>query len=1016
MPKRLVVLGGGAGSIFALLQLTKDPAWKLKFDKITVYQMGWRLGGKGASGRSQDPRYGKRIEEHGLHIWGGHYQNAFMLMRECYDEALTLGIPNICTGVFSGAKPAFTPYANIFAGERKGPIGSPWDFHRFQPKPMDGEPGDFLTPEPQLWDMLVEAFEVVTEFLGSSAALLAANNTFQPAAPSGTVLAALAVVSAQVQTQATQTLLQAMWTVDNGKIVPGVLQVALKLEKLAHKPAGSFAKKSVHAINDWMLSQLQDWLHSFDIPNLEGDARKAWLIADVAVATLRGVLRDEIVERDFNAIDDEEFTVWLGKHGAHTASSCSYTVQWVYDYCFAYKDGLALEANRAIAAGACLRGVAKMFFGRKGHFFYRMNAGMGDTVFAPAYLLLKARGVEFKFFHKVTKLALSTDQLRVERIDLVRQAKPLATVAAMGTNYNPLEVVKGLQTWPAEPFYNQISNGAQLKAKKINFESVWAEDWQDAEALSLNFGTDFDEVLLGISYGALPQIAQELFAGNPQWNSWKSQSGTTVTIGCQLWLTKTLAQLGWNGTGGAPIVSTFEPDLSTWADMSHLLPMENWPGATKPKAIVYLTGTYYLPAAPPSLGQNDYPDNCLNDVKAATKSWIEQNLPTVWPNAVVGGAFNWNILHDPDAAVGAARLDAQYLRVNVEPSERYVLSPPGSTMLRPRSDQSGYDNLWLAGDWTLNGINGGSIEAAAMSGRRAARGLLNEDFIIPGEPDGALVKAPAKNKMTDPTPVLSAPYSDWPWSAFFGQADTEGYGAIFNLDVGTVSGLLCSGLVPLAQSVSPPGFHPVFLLFNRQSGVRPNLLPIGPGYDELIFGIPFVGHTDPSLQDVRPLIYMPVLYLNSPLAIGFGQYGWGFKKLSATVNRANGKYEVLNGSGKLITCTAAPGGPLADQSGNAFPVLQRFFDMATVNKNTIGQWQYCYYDMNFPTAKVAPLPLTIDITAAFQNGLPAQTINVPALQANNAGAFRFSSATTLGNPLQSYALRDLVRERFALSL
>ena len=32
------------------------------------------------------PRPGGRIEEHGLHIWLGYYENAFRLLRECYAE------------------------------------------------------------------------------------------------------------------------------------------------------------------------------------------------------------------------------------------------------------------------------------------------------------------------------------------------------------------------------------------------------------------------------------------------------------------------------------------------------------------------------------------------------------------------------------------------------------------------------------------------------------------------------------------------------------------------------------------------------------------------------------------------------------------------------------------------------------------------------------------------------------------------------------------------------------------
>src|SRR6185503_2158075 len=77
-------------------------------------------------------------------------------------------------------------------------------------------------------------------------------------------------------------------------------------------------------------------------------------------------------------------------------------------------------------------------------------------------------------------------------------------------------------------------------------------------------------------------------------------------------------------------------------------------------------------------------------------------------------------LHDPSGAVGEARLDAQYLRANVDPSELYVLSLPGTTKLRMAADGSGYRNLVLAGDWTRTSWNVGCIEAAAESGVNAA--------------------------------------------------------------------------------------------------------------------------------------------------------------------------------------------------------------------------------------------------------------------------------------------------------
>jgi uncharacterized protein with NAD-binding domain and iron-sulfur cluster len=80
-PEKIAILGAGVGAMSAAFALTNQAGWNNKYD-ITVYQMGWRLGGKGASGRNKDKH--NRIEEHGLHIWMGMYENAFHLMQDCY--------------------------------------------------------------------------------------------------------------------------------------------------------------------------------------------------------------------------------------------------------------------------------------------------------------------------------------------------------------------------------------------------------------------------------------------------------------------------------------------------------------------------------------------------------------------------------------------------------------------------------------------------------------------------------------------------------------------------------------------------------------------------------------------------------------------------------------------------------------------------------------------------------------------------------------------------------------------
>ncbi len=79
--RKVVILGGGVGGITAAFELSRA-GWQEHFESITLYQQGWRLGGKGASGRGVDDR----IEEHGLHLWLGYYENSFRMLRECYEE------------------------------------------------------------------------------------------------------------------------------------------------------------------------------------------------------------------------------------------------------------------------------------------------------------------------------------------------------------------------------------------------------------------------------------------------------------------------------------------------------------------------------------------------------------------------------------------------------------------------------------------------------------------------------------------------------------------------------------------------------------------------------------------------------------------------------------------------------------------------------------------------------------------------------------------------------------------
>lgn len=82
-PRKVVILGGGMAGLTTAWRLSNDPHWRQQFSSVTVHQMGWRLGGKCATGRGP----AGRIEGHGSHLLGGGYYNTLPMMREVCDEA-----------------------------------------------------------------------------------------------------------------------------------------------------------------------------------------------------------------------------------------------------------------------------------------------------------------------------------------------------------------------------------------------------------------------------------------------------------------------------------------------------------------------------------------------------------------------------------------------------------------------------------------------------------------------------------------------------------------------------------------------------------------------------------------------------------------------------------------------------------------------------------------------------------------------------------------------------------------
>jgi uncharacterized protein with NAD-binding domain and iron-sulfur cluster len=730
--KKIAILGGGMASMITAFELTSQPNWQDLYD-ITVYQLGWRLGGKGASGRnmtshqSYEPDY--RIQEHGFHIFFGFYTNTFQVMKDCYDALKAED------GIFNGIESAFQPH-NFIVLEDQDKHGRwvPWKLHfphcdrEFPWLKHDVEIGS-------LWNYIRNMLKFMLDKHSDSSYLDSLSSSSSEL---------FTVSKPHSWWQHIAERIKISWEELNSKTDRELLELAHRfahsLPEDMHSHASEHHQALIKLLEKFMervegkLSKLEEELNE-ELSSLRIHAIRILIICNLGYAIIRGLLVNKIVDwQSFNDLDQRDFSAWLSANGAWDKTTSSALVRAMYDLLLAYPGGIATPETGRLGAAAALRWVWRMIFTYKGAIMWKMNAGMGDTIFVPFYKELKKRGVKFKFFHRVTNLALNSQQNAIAKIEMAQQV----TLKNQDQEYYPLITVKNLLCWPNEPLYDQIVEGEQLKDNQIDLESFWTS-WQDVKKVTLNYQEDFDIVVLGISIGAFPFICPELINAKLEWQQMVKYVQTVTTQGGQLWLKDSLHELGWKDD--SPVLGTYVEPLDTYADMEHLLEQENWPSDRYPKDIAYFTGVMEDPGIPdPADPSNqNFPAEQQQKINEQAIDWLNKNIGTLWPNAVTRDAqdthLNWNLLVDLEDEQGEKRFDSQFWRINITPSERYVLSVPQSYQFRLQADSSrwdkrprGFDNLYLTGDWIDNSFNSGCIEATTMAGMQTARAILQQQF------------------------------------------------------------------------------------------------------------------------------------------------------------------------------------------------------------------------------------------------------------------------------------------------
>ena len=343
-----------------------DPQNADRIESVTLYQRGFRLGGKGASSRGVHGR----IEEHGLHVWLGYYDNAFRLVRDVYEELDRATTDPACP--IRTWRDAFAPAPAIglmTAGD-DGDI-EPWVAWFAE---NDRVPGDLDARGVGPLELLQRALGLALEYVrsldrGASApGRLVLSGSPRPPSGGGPSAATLARRGLDAA-------------------------LALALQALAAVDGFGTALPRQHPVVDGALGVLTRVSEALEqLIEVDPDRRRVAELVDLVVTTVRGILADGLLVRaeGFAAVNDEEYREWLLRHGLRRTTLRSPLVTGIYDLVFGYTDGDPARSN--FAAGTALYLGTKMFFDYKGALFWKMQAGMGDVVMAEPKALIGFAG------------------------------------------------------------------------------------------------------------------------------------------------------------------------------------------------------------------------------------------------------------------------------------------------------------------------------------------------------------------------------------------------------------------------------------------------------------------------------------------------------------------------------------------------------------------------------------------------------------------------------------------------
>ncbi len=687
--QRVCILGAGPAGLAAAYGLSASEDLRERYD-VTIYQVGWRAGGKCSTGRSGEEM---ALQQNCAHYLFGCYTNTFKMMREVYRE-----LPATGRHEFGSFDKVLLPrnlvaLKELFKGE--------WHTW-FMEFPTNGAvPGEEQQETLDLKYIVEMLLEWLLEGIFGWKFISKINN---------------------------------LEFSDKQELPPAWEPHSHWVKRLLHKLSGCLLRgvlglsRHRHG-RDWVdsvlvvaLKLLRGFFWLLEKGSVEDHlgARRRWSMIDYNLSLIIGMLDDQVLQPGgYESIDHYDYREWLGKHGASKYATDSPFVKLWYENSLAYHGGDT--GFPAMSAGIALLGQLYASGNYRGSVAYSLQHEIGDSFIAPLCIALRGRGVKINYFHKFKHLQPSSDGRQIQTITIEQQVK---LVNGEADGYDPFVRVKDWPCWPNQPLSEQFCEDDRKRFEQGDYDlESFYSDWHSSHPdLELEFGRDFDKVIFAVPHGVIPFYCPEIYQSNLVWRRLVDENPAVESQSYRVWFKTDLREIGWPWP--RPIMSAYQLPYCTWEDDGQLASVEKWPQGREPGAIACVFGPLQAPVFAPGPEDHDYIPGQLAVVEQQSSEFASCYASGIWPK--VGSPENPEGI-DPEKVLMAVE------RANSGPLERYTMTWPGALASRPRVTDSGYDNLLFAGDWTRNGVEAGSIEGATMSGFEASRAICGFPKVIFGE-------------------------------------------------------------------------------------------------------------------------------------------------------------------------------------------------------------------------------------------------------------------------------------------